>query len=184
MKQLILIVLLILITTTAAAKIYKWIDENGTVHFSDKAYSEDAKEIKLREPDITVNPSAPKKAERQHLEPPKKSLKTKGLIAKDKQEEEDKVITEADYRIKSTVGKLGADVISISGRISSGPRCKNMTVTATAKNDNGLSGTITDQISKTNTYGSTIFEGNAKVSGSADDFGFWEVISVTVRCND
>ena len=98
--------------------------------------------------------------------------------------EEIKTITEADYRISSGVGKLGADIISISGRISSGPRCKDMTVTATATNDNGLSGTITDNVSKTNSYGSTIFEGNAKVSGSAEDYGFWNVETVTVRCND
>jgi hypothetical protein len=53
-----------------------------------------------------------------------------------------------------------------------------MTVTAIAINDNGLSGTITDNVSKTNSYGSTIFEGNAKVSGSAEDYGFWKVEKV------
>ena len=67
----------------------------------------------------------------------------------------------------SSVGKLGADIMSISGRISSGPRCKDMSVTATVTNDNGLKATISDNVSKTNSFGSTIFEGNAKVSGSA-----------------
>jgi len=41
-------------------------------------------------------------------------------------------------------------------------------------NDNGLSGMITDNISKTNPYGSPILDGNAKVSGSDEDYG-WEV---------
>ena len=75
------------------------------------------------------------------------------------------VITEEDYRIYSSVGKLGADIMSASGRISSGPRCKDMSVTATATNDNGLKATISDNVSKTNSFGSTIFEDNAKVSG-------------------
>ena len=113
----------------------------------------------------------------------KETTKTKLEPAKDKSEVE-KVITEADYRISSSVGKLGADIMSISGRISSGPRCKDMSVTATATNDNGLKATITDNVSKTNSFGSTTFEGNAKVSGSAEDYGFWKVDSVIVRCND
>ena len=75
------------------------------------------------------------------------------------------VITEEDYRISSNVGKLGADIISISVRIILGPRCKDPSVTATATNNNGLKATISDNVSKTNSFGSTIFEGNAKASG-------------------
>jgi hypothetical protein len=59
-----------------------------------------------------------------------------------------------------------------------------MSVTATATNDNGLKATITDNVNKTNSFGSTTYEGNAKVSGSAEDYGFWKVDSVIVRCND
>ena len=113
----------------------------------------------------------------------KAANKTKPEPAKD-QSDVEKDITEADYRISSSVGKLGADIMSISGRISSGPRCKDMSVTATATNDNGLKATITDNVSKTNSFGSTTFEGNAKVSGSAEDYGFWKVDSVIVRCSD
>jgi hypothetical protein len=41
-----------------------------------------------------------------------------------------------------------------------------------------------ENVSKTNSFESTISEGNAKVSGSAEDYGFWKIDSVTVRCND
>jgi hypothetical protein len=186
MKKIIIPFLFFLLSTTSYAKIYKWVDENGSVHFSDKPYSQDAKEVNVQGTGISIQKSeedikaeqARKEKKSQKTEPVKKSEPEK------RKPEEIKTITEADYRISSGVGKLGADIISISGRISSGPRCKDMTVTATATNDNGLSGTITDNVSKTNSYGSTIFEGNAKVSGSAEDYGFWNVETVTVRCND
>ena len=185
MKKLLFISVLVLLSTTANAKIYKWVDENGSVHFSDKPYSQDAKEVNVQGTGISVQKSeAVLKAEKDREEKrQKETTKTKLEPAKDKSEVE-KVITEADYRISSSVGKLGADIMSISGRISSGPRCKDMSVTSTATNDNGLKATIADNVSKTNSFGSTTFEGNAKVSGSAEDYGFWKVDSVIVRCND
>lgn len=191
MKKLLFISILVLLSTIANANIYKWVDENGSVHFSDKPYSQDAKEVNVQGTGISVQKSeAVLKAEKDREEKRQKEMlrkkettKTKLEPAKDKSEVE-KVITEADYRISSSVGKLGADIMSISGRISSGPRCKDMSVTSTATNDNGLKATITDNVSKTNSFGSTTFEGNAKVSGSAEDYGFWKVDSVIVRCND
>ena len=191
MKKLFLISAFILLSTSVNAKIYKWVDENGSVHFSDKPYSQEAKEVKVQGTGISVQKSeAVLKAEKAREEKRQKEMlqqkaatQTKPEPAKD-QSDVEKVITEADYRISSSVGKLGADIMSISGRISSGPRCKDMSVTATATNDNGLKATITDNVSKTNSFGSTTFEGNAKVSGSAEDYGFWKVDSVTVRCND
>ena len=185
MKKLLLISALVLLSATANAKIYKWVDENGSVHFSDKPYSQDAKEVNVQGTGISVQKSeAVLKAEKAlEQERQKEATKTKPDVVKDKPEEE-KVVTEADYRVSSSVGKVGADIMSISGRISSGPRCKNMSVTATATNDNGLKATIIDNVSKTNSFGSTIFEGNAKVSGSAEDYGFWKMDSVIIRCND
>lgn len=191
MKNILFIFVFFLLSTTVNAKIYKWVDENGSVHFSDKPYSQDAKEVNVQGTGISIQRSeAELKAEKARKEKQQLEEKNQGATTATKPEatkeinEGVKTITEADYRISSGVGKLGADIISISGRISSGPRCKDMIVTATATNDNGLSGTIIDHVSKTNSYGSTVFEGNAKVSGSADDYGFWEVKTVTIRCND
>jgi len=185
MKKLLLISAFILLSTSVNAKIYKWVDENGSIHFSDKPYSQVAKEVKGQGTGISIQKSeAVLKAEKAREEKrQEEATKTKPEPEKDKSDVE-KVITEADYRISSSVGKLGADIMSISGRISSGPRCKNMSVTATATNDNGLKATITDNVNKTNSFGSTTYEGNAKVSGSAEDYGFWKVDSVIVRCND
>lgn len=191
MKKFFILFVFLLFTTAADSKIYKWVDENGSVHFSDKPYSKEAKEINVQGTGISVEKTEEQlQAEKERVteqtrqkQDRNKTSKAKTSKAKSSSDEE-KVITEADYRITSGVGKLGADIISISGRISSGPRCKDMTVTATATNENGLSGSIIDNVSKTNSFGSTTFEGNAKVSGSSEDYGFWEVDSVTIRCND
>jgi len=190
-QKLLFISLMVLLSVSAHAKIYKWIDKNGSVHFSDKPYSAEAKEVQVQGTGISVQKSeAVLRAEKAREEERKRERELKIQAANTKPDatreksDGERVITEADYRISSSVGKLGADIISISGRISSGPRCEAMTVTATATNDNGLSGTITDNISKNTSFGSTIFEGNAKVFGSAEDYGFWKVDSVTVRCND
>ena len=191
MKKLLLISAFILLSTPVNAKIYKWVDENGSIHFSDKPYSQDAKEVKVQGTGISVQKSeAVLKAEKAREEKQQEEMLRKKAATQTRaepakgQSDVEKVITEADYRISSSVGKLGADIMSISGRISSGPRCKDMSVTATATNDNGLKATITDNVSKTNSFGSTTYEGNAKVSGSAEDYGFWKVDSVIVRCND
>jgi hypothetical protein len=186
MKILTIFAAFLLLTTASHSKIYKWVDENGSVHFSDTAYSQDAKEVNIQGSSITVQKTDEQiKAEKAREENQrKKPIQQKDVTKAKPKAETKKAISEDDYRISSSVGKLGADIISISGRISSGPRCNDMVVTATAINDNGLKGTITDNVSKTNSFGSTIFEGNVKVAGSAEDYGFWKVDSVTVRCND
>ena len=188
MKPLTLLILFILLATSSYATVYKWVDENGSVHFSDKPYSKDAKEIKIQGTGITFEKTEERiKQEQLEKEKKKQQEQTRKPLAPPRQdtpEQQENIITEADYRIKANVAKLGADIIRISGRISSGPRCKDMIITATAINDNGLSATITAQAKKSNSHGSVTFSENAKVSGSADDFGFWNVDTVTIRCND
>ena len=55
MRTIALAVLLVLFASTAQAKIYRWVDKNGSVHFSDKPYSEDAQEIKINETGIELD---------------------------------------------------------------------------------------------------------------------------------
>ena len=188
MKIIVLAALFLVITIMADAKIYKWVDENGTTHFTDKVYTDKAKEVIIQGTGINIQKTEQEakksQAHSSQGEVVEKSIKTDLSEAKVKVKNEEKVITEADYRITSSVGKLGGDVISISGRVGSGPVCKNMLVTASAHNDNGLSATITQQTSKSTSHGSTIFEGVSKVNGSGEDYGFWKVEAVTVRCND
>lgn len=185
MKQIILLALLLVIAVKSHAEIYKWTDENGRTHFSDRPTSKNAEKVNIRGTGILFE----KSDEQIQAEEARRSEDIREQALKnaedDKQDDTDgKAISAADYRITSSVGKLGSDAISISGRISSGPPCKDMVVTATARNDNGLSGSITQHVTKSNSFGSTIFQGTAQVYGSAEDRSFWKVDSVTVTCND
>lgn len=188
MKQFTLTAIFLVFTFTAHAEIYKWVDENGTIHFTDKVYTEKAREVKIQSTGINVQNTEGETGQEAVQNPQEgatgKAIKTAAPVVRVQAKDEERKISEADYKISSSVGKLGGDVISISGRISSGPVCKNMVVTATARNENGLSAMITQQISKSTSYGSTIYEGVAKVSGSAEDYSFWKVDTVTVRCHD
>jgi len=173
-------------TTFAYAAIYKWVDEQGTTHFSDKPSSTDAEKVEIKETGITVhNP------DREHRSTPESAPQENEVIpepappANDKKAKvEKKILTEDDYQINASVGKLGGDIISISGRIGRGPACKDMLVTATARNGNGLSASVSQKISKSNSFGSTIFQGAVRVAGSSNDSSFWDIESVSVRCND
>ena len=57
MKRLLTLAALVLLATAVHAKIYKWVDENGSIHFSDKPYSQDAKEVKVKRTGIVVQKS-------------------------------------------------------------------------------------------------------------------------------
>jgi len=194
MRTTALAVLFVLFTSSAQAKIYRWVDKNGSVHFSDKPYSEDAQEIKINETGIELDeasvdeeqeqPATTNPVEEKSLQQPASKDNTTRKDPVKEEQTEDKTITEADYKISTTIGKLGADLISISGRIGSGPKCYDMSVIATATNDSGLTAKIKDQVRKSSSFGSVTFKGTAKATGSAEDRGFWKVDSVEIRCND
>ena len=194
MRTAAIAIIFVLFIATAQAKIYRWVDKNGSVHFSDKPYSEDAQEIKINETGIELDEASVDEeqeqsatttpvAEKSLQQPVIKDNTTRKDPVKEEQPE-DKIITEDDYKISTTIGKLGADLISISGRIGSGPKCYDMSVIATASNDSGLNAKIKDQVRKSNSFGSVTFKGTAKATGSAEDRGFWKVDSVEIRCND
>ena len=187
MRYALLVTVAILLAATAYGKIYKWVDATGPIHLKEKNHNEDDKEVEIKATGIKLHETednASKQAitDKSTVQSPKKPSLAPKTSKKDPEEE--KVISEADYKISANVGELGADIISISGRISSGPKCDNMIVTATAKSDTGMSATITDHIRKSNSFGSVVFQGNAKASGSADDYGFWKIDSVSISCND
>jgi hypothetical protein len=173
-------------TTFSYATIYKWVDEKGVTHFSDKPSSTKAEKVEIKGTGITVhNPDVDPRSNPEFV-PPQSEVNPEPAspINNKRTKVKKKIITEDDYQINASVGKLGADIISISGRIGRGPACRDMDVTATARNGNGLTASVSQKISKSNSFGSTIFEGAAKVAGSSDDSSFWEIDNVTVRCND
>ena len=195
MRTTALVIMLVLFVATAQAKIYRWVDKNGSVHFSDKPYAENAQEIEINETGIEMDETPDDEGQKQPVttppfpEKPRPAVKKTAINkdAADKQEAAgDKIITEADYKVTTTIGILGEDIVSISGRIGSGPECNDLSVTATAINDNGLSAKIRDQVKKSRSFGSVTYKGTAKAAGKRDEdvSGFWKIDSVEIRCND
>ena len=184
MKTFTLAILIGLLAIPAPAEIYKWVDQNGTIHFSDKPTSAQAREVEIRETGIALETPLVEddKDVPVHNNPPPAPA-PQPANQKDL-DNADSVITEEDYKITSTVGKLGGDAVRIAGRIGPGPKCEEMTVTATATNDNGLRVSVTDHVRKPNSFGSVTYQGTGKVFGSGEDRGFWEVDAVTITCND
>ena len=122
MRLLVILVFFLLVTHNVNAKIYKWVDENGTVHFSDKPYSEDAEEVNVKRTGIRItgnDASAKSPPEQKKSAADQKSQNISSPEGPSGKKEN--VISEKDYRITSNVGKIGADAIRIAGRINSGP---------------------------------------------------------------
>jgi len=184
MKIFILTLLTVLLAMPAQAEIYKWVDHNGTIHFSDKPTSEQARKVQIRETGIELDSPPAEDGKDVSVHNSLSSASARQPAPQRESESEVKGITEEEYRITSTVGKLGGDAVRIAGRIGSGPKCEDMTVTATASNDNGLRVSITDRVRKPNSFGSVTFEGTGKVFGSGEDRGFWDVDTVSITCND
>jgi hypothetical protein len=181
MKHLILAVLFLTITTTAHAQVYKWVDENGTTHFSDKPHSGKASEIDVPLNGVTYRgPLNQRQNDQARTITTTTTTYTKKLQAPAQQ----KIITADDYKITTSVGKLGNDVMSVSGRVGNGPTCKDMRISAYARNENGLSARVSVKTKLSSSSGSTIFQGSKKVNGSAADRSFWKVESVSVHCYD
>ena len=197
MKRTALAILLAMFATTAQAKIYRWVDQNGSVHFSDKPSAENAREIEIRETGIELEKPADAGAQAQPETPPLAPENPGGAAtpsttdsgkAVEAEPADGQVITEADYQITTSITTLGEDLVSISGRVGSGPKCYDLEVVATAVNDNGLSVRIRDRVRKSGSFGSVTFKGTAKATGEAtgeaDNPGAWQVDGVEVRCND
>ncbi len=180
MKILIYAILFLAIATTVHAQFFKWVDENGTTHFSDKPHSVNAKAITVKTNGVTYH-APPNQRQRVST---RTVTKTTSYAKKVKAPKQRKVISAADYKISGSAGKLGNDVMHVSGRVGKGPVCKDMVIRATARNENGLSASVTERTHLSSSGGSTTFSGEQKVYGSAEDRSFWELASVTVSCND
>ena len=92
-------------------------------------------------------------------------------------------ITAKDYEITSSVRQSG-DYVIISGRISNGPVCKNLKVSAYAKSDKGRTASISDVVSMSQGIKSTLFEGKAHRSyyDTSQAKPKWEITSVYISC--
>jgi len=193
MRTTVLAIMLVLFIATAQAKIYRWVDKNGSVHFSDKPSAENAQEIEINETGIEIDEGPAAEGQEQPVTPspsldsPRNAEELPAINEETtvkKEVVEEKPVSAGDYKITTAISTLGDDLVSVSGRIGSGPKCYDMSVVATAINENGLTAKIRDQVRKSSSFGSVTFKGTARATGDAEDSGFWKIDSVTISCND
>jgi len=60
--KLLLLIVLILLSFTATAEVYKWVDENGKVHYSDKPINQNSKQLKIQD---NISPEQQRKAQQE-----------------------------------------------------------------------------------------------------------------------
>lgn len=91
-------------------------------------------------------------------------------------------ITASDYTIRANASQ-SENIVTISGRISDGPECQNITVSAYAVSDTGRRAHVTTTTSMGKGVKSTLFSGTDKISYSENvDREEWNVTDLYIRC--
>ncbi len=72
MKQLLLLLLYVTLLPLQAATVYKWVDDDGQVHYSNKPAHRNAEEIRVRDVYIDSGTSKPDEATRQRIQKQKR----------------------------------------------------------------------------------------------------------------
>ncbi len=173
--------------TVSYGGIYKWVDENGTTHYSDKPTSKQAQKIEIQDKTISYRPSPGEilsaRSEKSDLE-----IKYKNSLQRQRERAQrksiPKTITADDYKITTSVSKAADDYMYVSARVGKGPVCKDMLITAFAQNENGLSARAQGRTQLSTSHGSTMFSEKVLVHGSGNNRGAWKVKTVTVSCYD
>lgn len=92
-------------------------------------------------------------------------------------------ISARDYQITSSAEQAG-DYVVISGRISNGPVCENLVISASAKSDSGRYVAIVDAVRFAKGKKSALYDGRreSKVNHQSNPHPQWTVTSVRVNC--
>lgn len=168
------------------ATIYRWVDENGLVSFSDRPLSKGAV---VHEPkplgNISVSGDIKQRLARQEYQ--NAQLKA-DLLANSIQKSSKKTnssTTESGYHFSNTSAGQKHGYVLLSGRISGGSACRALLVRATASSDKGRRVKGIDTV-KFSGFGSTLYE--IKVhsywQGGKQRRPQWEPLSVSAFCQD
>jgi hypothetical protein len=87
------------------------------------------------------------------------------------------------FKINVSATQRG-DSIEVSGRINSGPRCENLSISSRATSDQGHVITIFSS-TKYSGWGSSLYDGKQKINlSSIRGFPSWTIIQTVATCND
>ncbi|MDH5191875.1 MAG: DUF4124 domain-containing protein [Gammaproteobacteria bacterium] len=98
MKILLFSICLLLPCLLSAGEIYKWVDENGRVHFSDKPVNDTAQEIEIKEEDNQRNTLTTDEQRKQKRDKLLKAYEEERRIKKEKEVREKQQKEKLKYR--------------------------------------------------------------------------------------
>ncbi len=119
-----------------AGGVYKWVDEKGSVHFSDRPLNPQAERVPV-EPLVTMKSSDPQRAYAPASSPRDLQEKLQTLAQAQTQEAPRRRPSPADYEFSLVGGFQQGDDVILSGRVA-GPACKALRVHVAVNSHSGL----------------------------------------------
>lgn len=166
------LILTFISVVNVSAEIYKYVDENGSVHFSDTPMHQESKKISVFDSDGGKVKSS---ANAQNVDNNSKQQPSTSEF----QPNSNHSITAKDYNISSRAERKG-DYIVVSGRISGGPECDYLTLTFFAHSEDGGIEQLTTVVKNVGSFGSKLFEARTKMY--PEHSGSWYVSSTHATC--
>lgn len=156
---------------------YKWVDEKGTLTFSDRPMSADAQQVKMAAintydyPQTRPDTPARTSRSRQQAAPAVRSV----------QPVTRRPISAADYTITKYALQRGNDVV-LSGRVSAGPVCKSLHLSLRAESNKGGSVFGTTVVNNVGS-GGRLYE-IVRGSSYSENSGrpVWEITNIQASC--
>lgn len=172
------------VSKTTNSSIYRWVDGNGQVHFSDQASHEDAVAYTPKQLG-SINVSDDIK-QRIAVDKYRVAKRTEALIVKASSSQATQAETRpavANYIFSNTSAGQKHGYVLMSGRVSGGTACRQLRVVAYASSDEGRSVRGNDDI-KMSGSGSRLFEMKVDSSwrGGGKRRPRWEISNITTHC--
>lgn len=159
--------ILLVLAAPAVGEIYKWTDEKGKLHFSDRPPHVEAEKVSLFQNDgIKPLPREPKQ--------------TKTAVLPRTKKEKPKELRAEDYQINFSAGQRG-DELTVSGRIGNGPECPNLKVSVRVQDERGTRKTVTGVVGNVGYGRSDLLDARTTVAprSARND---WTITDIDVYC--
>lgn len=163
--------------------VYKWVDEQGTIHFSDQPRHSGSGQVKVA-PIQTYkspegNPTRSESASRSQALPGYQPYGQSAPAVR-----ETRVISASDYDIFSNARQKDHRTVELSGRVSSGPECQALQLMIRAENNQGRSVSARTVVENVG-WGSSLFE-VTRSSAWRDNTPrpIWRITEITGFCRD
>ncbi len=158
--------------------VYKWVDEQGTIHFSDQPHHSGAEQVKVSPIQAYKLPES-KPANRSQALPGYQPYGQSAPAVR-----ETRVISASDYDIFSNARQKDHRTVELSGRVSSGPECQALQLMIRAENNQGRSVSARTVVENVG-WGSSLFEAT-RSSAWRDNTPrpIWRITEITGFCRD